>query len=115
MRKATISMLLLMCSVVAFGQSEPQWRVVKHGFLTNQTVGIQTTTLFTPTKTDLYRMSIYISASGADTNWQMALDWTDLAGIVQRYVSSPSGGTQPIWKFPVRSAGGNSSQLFCRR
>ena len=36
MREATIYFLMLLCSVLAFGQEEPQWKVVKHVIFTQQ-------------------------------------------------------------------------------
>ncbi len=60
MRKATLCFLLLLCSVIAFGQ-EPQWIVVKHVFLTQQNSLIPFTELVTPTEPGAYRITVYFS------------------------------------------------------
>jgi hypothetical protein len=100
MRKTTIGLLLLLCSLAAFGQNEPQWKVVRHGILTDQTAPILSTPIFTPTKTGIYRMSAYISLNGFTiSDWEMAIFWTDLGGSVQTYQASPEGGTQRIETF----------------
>jgi hypothetical protein len=99
MSKATIGLLvLLFSSLAAFGQNEPQWKVVQHGMLFHQTAAIPFTPLFTPTKTGFYRMSVYISSNDINTNWQIDLLWTDFAGTTQKYASSPTGAP-PLGSF----------------
>lgn len=80
MRKPTICLLLLLCSLAAFGQSQPQWRVVQSIILPNQTAPITQTTLFTPTEAGLYRLTVYISATALSSGeeWSFGLIWTDL-------------------------------------
>jgi hypothetical protein len=92
MFKATICMLLLLCSLAAFSQTQPQWRVVKHVILTYQTTQVQQTTIFTPTKPGLYRLSAYISAEGQFANWNLRLSWTDAAGKpTNTYITAATG------------------------
>jgi len=64
MHKATICLLLLLGSLAAFGQSQPQRTVVQSIILPDQTAPIAQTTLFTPTSAGLYRLNAYISATG---------------------------------------------------
>lgn len=80
MRRTTICFLMLLCSVAALGQ--PQWRVVKSLALTSQTAPIPQTTLFTPTRTGVYRLSVYLSGGGGmgPGDWLLFVRWTDLTG-----------------------------------
>lgn len=82
MRKATIGLLVVvLSSIAAFGQDQPQWRVVKHVVLTNQSSSIEKTRILTPTKYGLYRLSAYISVRGdSGTNWTLQLNWIDAEG-----------------------------------
>lgn len=61
MREATICFVMMLCSVVAFGQQQPQWKVVQSVALFNQTNPIPPTTLLTPTEPGAYRVSLYFS------------------------------------------------------
>ena len=61
MRKA-IPCLLLLCSVIAFGQ-EPQWTVIKHVTVMQQTQSVAGA-LLTPTEPGIYRLNLYFSGSG---------------------------------------------------
>jgi hypothetical protein len=61
MRKATMCLLVALCSLVAFGQNQPQWKVVQSVILTQQTAAISQTTIFTPERSGLYRLNAYIS------------------------------------------------------
>jgi hypothetical protein len=84
MRKASICLLvLLFSSLASFGQNEPQWKVVQRVVLIDQTNTISQTTLFTPTKPGVYRLTGYISATGNGAEWHLYLDWTDFAGSTQ--------------------------------
>jgi hypothetical protein len=99
MRKTTICLLLLLlCSLAAFGQAEPQWKVVQHGALIHQTTG-NGMTLFNPSTTGIYRMSAYISASEANTNWRVRLGWVDFGGLPQAYVQPFAPGAPQIGSF----------------
>ena len=58
--------------------------IVAKGKLRNQTAGIPTTTIFTPTQDGLYRLSVYatittVASSGSDS-WLYNFEWTDDAG-----------------------------------
>jgi hypothetical protein len=66
MRKATIYFLLVLCSATAFGQQQPQWKVVASVVLFNsdQTIPYGTT-LYTPTEPGIYRVSVYLSTTGS--------------------------------------------------
>jgi hypothetical protein len=63
MRKAMlIGLLMMVCSLAAFGQSQPQWVVVYSAVLFGQTEAIPQTTAFTPTETNgVYRLSACLS------------------------------------------------------
>ena len=92
MRKATIGLLLLLCSLAAFGQTQPQWRVVQHVILTHQSAPIPQSPLFTPTKPGLYRLSAYISAESRYANWNLRVSWTDAAGnLTNTYITAETG------------------------
>src|SRR5690242_3301711 len=82
MRKTAILWLIILCASAAFGQSAPQWRVVQSFFLTSQTAAIPTTTLVTPPKAGVYRLTGYMSGRGGTGggNWVLSFTWTDLAG-----------------------------------
>jgi hypothetical protein len=62
--------------------TQPQ--IVAKGKLPNQTAPIPTTTIFTPTQTGLYRLSIYATISKADpssgSGWIYNLQYTDDSG-----------------------------------
>ena len=57
MRNATICFLLVMCSVIAFGQDEPQWKVVKHITLMQQRQPMSQAGLLTPAEIALHRVT----------------------------------------------------------
>lgn len=83
MRNATICLLLILCSMAAFGQNQPQWKVVNAVALTNQTAPIAQKTLFTPTAPGLYRLDAYLSATNLpgqqnDPSWSFLLIYVDL-------------------------------------
>src|SRR5712691_4979537 len=58
--------------------------IVAHGKLPNQTAPIPTTTIFTPTQTGLYRLSVYATLLSVNPSvapsWTLSLSWTDDAG-----------------------------------
>ena len=60
-------------------------QVVAKGKLLNRTEVIPTRTIFTPTATGLYRLSIYGTITVADSNstseWGYTLSWTDDSGV----------------------------------
>jgi len=63
--------------------------IVARGKLVNQTTPIPTTTIFTPTQTGLYRISVYatvaISDPSSQSSWNYDLGWTDDAGKQNAY------------------------------
>ncbi len=81
MRKTTICFLLVLCSVLAFGQDEPQWKVVKHITLMQQNQPVSQA-LFTPTETAVYRVTFYFAAGGGNSSasWVGNLRGTDATG-----------------------------------
>jgi hypothetical protein len=56
-------------------------RIAREGRLTNQTAPIPTTTIFTPTQTGLYRLSVYATLTkndiGSSSNWYVGATYTD--------------------------------------
>ena len=66
------------------GGGLPSPLIVAKGKLTHQTAPISTTTIFTPTQTGLYRLSVYMTTTTADAisqqDWQYNLFWSDDAG-----------------------------------
>ena len=57
--------------------------IVAHGRLVNQTAPIPTTTIFTPSQTGLYRLSVYATVLNSGVNgysWYVGLAWTDDQG-----------------------------------
>jgi hypothetical protein len=99
MRKTAI-VALVMCSLFAFGQKQPQWRVVQSVILTHQTAAIPQTTVFTPRDEGLYRLNAYISARelGNGTEWVFGFLWTDLVGQnpMTASISAVRGGAGTI-------------------
>ena len=96
MRKTMFFLLVLLSTLVAFGQDQPQWKVVQHTFLTgNQS--IPTTTIFTPTKASLYRLSAYISQDSGD--WEIRFFWTDALGGAQTFnlLANQVGNTEIVY------------------
>ena len=83
MRKATLYFLLIICSILAFGQ-EPQWIVVKHVVLFDQKQPILKTTLLTPAEANFYRLTVYISGGGgrpsASEAFVVDVNGTDVSG-----------------------------------
>ncbi|HTA24735.1 MAG TPA: hypothetical protein VK763_14480 [Terriglobales bacterium] len=71
MRKATICSLVVLCSLAALGQNQPQWKVVQYVSMVNQSNNIPTTTIFVPTAPGLYRMSAYLSVVGSSDQWEL--------------------------------------------
>jgi hypothetical protein len=104
MRKATICLFVLLCSMAAFGQAQPQWKVVGHGVLLQRTDSIPETVLFTPAKAGMYRMLAYLSTNVPGTGWQADFYWTDFAAGPQ--VTVMSSGNEAI---------GETSFLFVPR
>jgi hypothetical protein len=60
--------------------------IVARGKLLNQTAPIPATTIFTPTQTGLYRLSVYATITRADpssqSDWLYSFGWTDDSGPV---------------------------------
>jgi|HubBroStandDraft_5_1064220.scaffolds.fasta_scaffold13696_3 hypothetical protein len=82
MHKATICLLMLLCSIAVSAQKQPQWKVVQAIAVTNQTAPIQETTLFTPIYGGVYRLSVYMSggAGKPGASWDLSVAWYDLTG-----------------------------------
>jgi hypothetical protein len=62
---------------------------VAKGKVLNHSAPIQTTTIFTPTQTGLYRLSVHGSittaAPGSTSYYYYNLSWTDASGALQTY------------------------------
>jgi hypothetical protein len=73
---------MLLCSVIALGQQQPQWTVVQHVELTQQSQPIAPTTLLTPTESGVYRLTAYFSSVGGTAvgSWTEFLSATDITG-----------------------------------
>lgn len=65
LRNATTCFLLLLCSAMAFGQDQPQWKVVASVVLFNQRQALPPTTILTPIGEGIYRLTLYFSGGGA--------------------------------------------------
>src|SRR5262249_24088345 len=83
MRKSAIYLLLVLWSAVALAQDEPQWKVIKHVVLTNQTQ--QTSrTLLVPTEPGVYRLNLYFSVTGGGLGdayfYEAQIGGTDISG-----------------------------------
>lgn len=83
MGKATICLMVTMCSVIAFAQEEPQWKVVQHVTLFQQSELIYWTTLLTPTEPGVYRLTVYFSGGGGGAKGQFvaSIHGFDITGI----------------------------------
>ena len=81
MWSATIFCAVLLCSATALGQ-QPQWTVVQHVELMQQSVAIAPTILLTPAESGTYRLTTYISSVGGTVvgDWTLFLSATDIAG-----------------------------------
>lgn len=68
MRKVTVCFLLMLSSVWAFGQQQPQWKVVASVVMFNQShADGKHITLLIPTEPSVYRLNVY-NSGGAGTN-----------------------------------------------
>jgi hypothetical protein len=75
-----------------FGQDQPpQWKVVHSLVLIRQTIPVQETRVFTPTKAGVYRVSAYWSETGKGSDQQFNLSWTDITGSAQELSISGVG------------------------
>jgi hypothetical protein len=82
------TLLLVLLAASCFGQNAAKLpvsypRVVAKVALTGQTAPIPTTTLFTPAKDGLYRISSYGVVTVPSTSsglWEVQLNWTDDSG-----------------------------------
>lgn len=87
MRKSTTALLVVMCLcswVSSFGQNDGRWKVVQQVVLTRQTNPVLPTTLFTPTKAAVYRLSVYMSAYSLErqsTTYDLLINWNDVTGV----------------------------------
>lgn len=86
MRRVVICVIaVVMCAGYSFGQGDevPQWKVVKAGHISGGTDAIGPTTLFTPEKDGLYRVSLYALVSGPFQQgvfFDVSVDWTNRIG-----------------------------------
>ncbi|MGA8432995.1 MAG: hypothetical protein WB729_24445 [Candidatus Sulfotelmatobacter sp.] len=99
MNKAlAVAVLLLGVLAIGFATSSPTTgtfagpRVIATGALTGQTSNIPTTTIFTPPRSGLFRLSAYATlttpaTSGFQSSWAYDFTWTDDAGVA-------TGGTR---------------------
>ena len=88
--------MMVLCSVLAFGQGEPLWTVVKHVLLFNQNQAIPLTTLLTPTEPGIYRLNLYFQGGGGTSkfgNFIERLFATDITG----YSLNGSGDFAVLW------------------
>jgi hypothetical protein len=84
MYKAALGLLVTFCSAIAFGQTAaPQWRVIRHVVLYQQTEPIPQTTLLTPTESGIYRVTVYLSGGGGTGTgrWLESLSGSDITGL----------------------------------
>ena len=61
MRKAMICFVVMLCSVIALGQGQPQWTVIQHVNLSQQIHPISPVTLLTPAEPGIYWLTVYFS------------------------------------------------------
>ena len=98
MRNAMICAVLMLCSILALGQGQPQWTVVQHVTLSQQLQPIPQTTLLTPTEPGIYRITVYFSGGNetGSSGWSEVLNGTDITG-------APLGGVGDL-NIPCRGA-----------
>jgi hypothetical protein len=95
MRKAILCLLMLVSSLAAHGQQkQPKWTVVYSAVLWDQTTTIPQTTLFTPQKDAVYRLSGYMSGAVERGAVFFTFNWTDPTGTAGSNVLSVPNGTQ---------------------
>jgi hypothetical protein len=73
MGKVMVGVLVVLCSLAALGQKQPQWTVVQSVILTHQSAAIPQTTIFTPGKAGVYRITAFMSVTAkqrqSNTSW----------------------------------------------
>jgi hypothetical protein len=101
-RKLTIGVLFFAFCCVAFGQTTPQWKVIKTVTLKQRSAAVQQTTIFTPTKPGFYRLSAYISSAGSSqANWELFFLFNDLNGQYEQVgTAAADGPPSPALEFP---------------
>src|SRR5579864_9130694 len=90
MYKIALGLLVMLWSGVALGQQTlpqqralPQWTVIRHVVLYQQSAPISQTTLLTPTQPGIYRFTVYFSG-GSGTGggrWLESLSGSDITGL----------------------------------
>jgi hypothetical protein len=72
--------LVLLASVAALGQSFP--KVVAQDSVLDQSENIEGRTLLTPTKSGVYRVSVYLAGGATEPagKWKARVHWTDEKG-----------------------------------
>jgi hypothetical protein len=120
MRKTTmLCLLMLVGSLTAFSQSQPQWKIVHSLILIRQTVPVQETTIFKPSEAGVYRLSAYWSETGKGSNQQFTLSWTDITGSAQELSMSGVGPSRsspfvfiPKIGTPITYVGSGSTGVY---
>jgi hypothetical protein len=120
MNKAlAVAVLLIGAFVLGFatnntGVSDDHFRephVIAKVDLTNQTAGIPTTTIFTPTHTGLYRLSNAMTMStpvpNSNGQWTLFLNWTDEGGMETAFLAQLSDSATPPQDYPTPGLGEN--------
>jgi hypothetical protein len=86
--------------------------IVARGRLVNQTLPISAQTIFTPTQSGFYRLSVYATLTTRDSNsrssWAYTFQWTDDAGaeIVGDILSQSGAGSGDFFDITQNSPGG---------
>jgi len=115
MNKAlAVAVLLVGAFVFGFATNNTADRephVVAKVDFTNQTAGIPTTTIFTPTHTGLYRVSNAMTMSSPVPNsnggWNLIFNWTDEGGTETAFLAQLSNAATPNQDYPTPGLGEN--------
>jgi len=95
MHRAFFMLMMIVTSVNSFGQTTTRGNTTKYSYprivakihLTGQTSAIPTTTILTPKKNGLFRISAYSSITAPGCNdggaWDLIFGWADDAGAEQ--------------------------------
>ena len=101
MRKAVAVLIVLLASLTfANGQELTSPHIVAKGKFVNQNTTF-TKTIFTPKRTGLYRISMYMTMTTNDphsgSNWNVFLDWIDDSGPqLTEFAFEPTGAQQGV-------------------
>lgn len=116
-----MAVLVFAILAISFATSGPNAtagpRVVAKVNLTNQTMAIPTTTIFTPPESGLYRASAYMTMTtsvNSGSYWTLPLNWTDDSGGEQAFLSELPLSSTPPGDYGISPAGDPNCTIVFR-